>query len=74
MAAGIGVATARRHVAEAEQHIADQRNIIEHLERNRHSAQAAIARRVLSTLENSLRLAQEHLAREEQKVGAAVQR
>ena len=55
----------RRHVDEAEQHVADLKRIIEELVRDKHSAQAELARRVLGTLEQSLMLAREHLAREE---------
>jgi hypothetical protein len=55
----------RRHVNEAEQHVADLRRIVEELVRDKHAAQAELARRVLSTLEQSLMLAREHLAREE---------
>lgn len=58
----------QRHVIEAEQHVADLRRILEELLRDRHATQAAMARRVLQTLEESLRLARDHLAREEEKI------
>ena len=54
---------ARRHVAEGERHVADQTRIIAELERDGHSQLAANARKLLGTLEASLRLAREDLAR-----------
>ena len=60
--------TAQRHVIEAEQHVADLKRILQELLRDKHTAQAEVARRVLQTLEESLALARDHLAREEQKI------
>lgn len=68
---GIGVATARRHVAEAEQHVAHMRRIVEQLAQGKNPALAETARHVLQTLEDSLRLAQDHVDREERNAGAA---
>jgi hypothetical protein len=62
--------TAQRHVIEAEQHVADLRRILEELLRDKHAAQAEVARRVLHTLEESLRLARDHLARERERPAA----
>jgi GAF domain-containing protein len=58
----------QRHVMEAEQHVADLKRIVEELLRDKHTAQAALARRVLHTLEESLALARDHVTREEEKV------
>lgn len=74
MVQGIGVSTARQHVVQAEHHVAHQRRIVEELVRRKHLRQADMAQRVLHTLEDSLKLAQEHLAREEEKAGVAVRR
>jgi hypothetical protein len=60
--------TAQQHVLEAEQYVADLKRIVEELVRDKHPAQAELARRVLRTLEESLTLAREHLAREEAKL------
>jgi hypothetical protein len=62
--------TAQRHVIEAEQHIADLHRILEELQRDRHTQQAELAGRVLRTLEESLRIARAHLAREREKIAA----
>ena len=62
------LSTAQRHVIEAEQHIADLSRILEELVRDRHAEQAELARKVLQTLEESLRLARDHLAREKKKI------
>ena len=58
---------AQRHVIEAESHVADLRRILDELLRDRHAAHAELAGRVLHTLEESLRIARDHLAREEDK-------
>jgi len=55
----------QRHVIEAEQHVANLRRIVEEMVRDKHPEQAEMARRVLRTLEESLALARDHLAREE---------
>jgi hypothetical protein len=60
--------TAQQHVLEAEQYVADLKRILEELVRDKHPAQADLARRVLRTLEESLTLAREHLAREQAKL------
>lgn len=65
----MSVATAQRHVIQAEQHVARVGRIIDRLSQDKHQALAETARLVLQTLEHSLRLAEEHLAREEQKAG-----
>jgi hypothetical protein len=57
----------QRHVIEAERHVADLKRIVEELVRDKHPVQAEMARRVLRTLEQSLALARDHLAREEQR-------
>ena len=62
------LSTTQRHVIEAEQHVADLKRILQELLRDRHTAQADVARRVLQTLEESLTLARDHLAREEKKI------
>ncbi len=62
------LSTVRRHVIEAEQHVADLKRIIEEMVRDKHPKQAEMARRVLRTLEESLALARDHLAREQEKV------
>lgn len=59
------VSMARRHVTEAERHVADLKRILEELVQDKHPEQAELARRVLRTMEDSLRLAQDHLAREQ---------
>ena len=64
--------TAQRHVIEAEQHVADLKRILEELLRHRHTAQAEVARRVLHTLEVSLALARDHLAREQDKIARGI--
>ena len=60
----------RRHVAEAEQHVADQKRIIEKWVGGGHTVQADLARRVLVTLEESLTLARDHLSREQKRASA----
>lgn len=55
---------AQRHVIEAEQHVANLKRVLKELVRDKHLKQAETARRVLSTLEESLALARDHLARE----------
>jgi hypothetical protein len=64
------VSTAQRHVIEAEQHVADLSRILKEMVRDRHAEQAGLARKLLQTLEESLRLAREHLAREKKKLTA----
>ena len=61
------LSVARRHVAEAERHVADQMRILYELERDGHWQLAAQARALLTTLENSLRLAREDVARIEKQ-------
>ena len=62
------LATARRHVAEAEHHVARQEMLLERLSRDERRATAATdAREVLDTLKHSLRLAREQLAFELQR-------
>ena len=56
----------RRHVVEAEWHVAKLRRIVEKMVRDEHPRQAEMARRVLQTLEHSLALARDHLSRKEQ--------
>ena len=54
---------ARRHVLEGEVRVARQRAIIEEMERDNHRDVAASARRIMATLEASLRLSRQHLER-----------
>jgi hypothetical protein len=62
------VAQARRHVAEAEDHIVRQEALLARLSQDyRHAALAAEAREILTTLNHTLNLAREHLARELKK-------
>lgn len=62
------VAQARRHVAEAEDHIVRQEALLARLSQDyRHAALAAEAREILTTLNHTLNLAREHLALELKK-------
>ncbi|MBV8096596.1 MAG: hypothetical protein JO110_25810 [Acetobacteraceae bacterium] len=64
------LARAQRHVWEAERHVAHLVRIIEELERSPvHGSAAATARKVLGTLQESLRLAREHLSMERRERG-----
>ncbi len=58
---------AQRHVLEGEERVARQRVIIETMERDHHFQLVAQARRVLATMEKSLRLARQHLETERLK-------
>ncbi|MBV8336297.1 MAG: hypothetical protein JO358_12825 [Alphaproteobacteria bacterium] len=59
---------ARRHVREAEGHVARQEALVERLSHNeKHAALAEQAREILGTLMRSLSLAREHLALELKK-------
>jgi hypothetical protein len=58
------VARAQQHVARAEDRVARQKQLIERLVRDDHPVTASQARVVLAVLEESLRLAHEHLALE----------
>ena len=58
------VAIAKRHVAQGEGRVARQKELIEKLVRDNHPAAADHARAVLAVLEESLRLAHQHLALE----------
>jgi len=56
------VVVARRHVVEFEHRVERQRELLERLERGKNSPMiVAEARKVLETLEQSLRLARAHL-------------
>ncbi len=55
---------AQRHVLEGEDRVARQRAVIATMERDHHAETAATAREVLATLEESLRLAKQHLEAE----------
>jgi hypothetical protein len=57
----------RRHVLEAEGHVARQRAFVAKLVRSGNAVVAADARVVLATLEKSLELAREHLSTEIEK-------
>ena len=62
------IAQARRHVREAEGHVARQETLIERLSHNdNHAALAEQAREILGTLRQSLSLAREHLELELKK-------
>ena len=52
---------AERHVREGERHVANQREILEHLSEHGHSTE--LAERLLSNLEGLLAMHREHLAR-----------
>ncbi len=60
---------AQRHVLEGEDRIARQRTLIETMERDHHLETAATARGILATMEESLRLAKQHLEAERLKQG-----
>jgi hypothetical protein len=60
---------AKRHVREGRERVAHQRAILEHLERDGHQEAAREARELLSTLGESLRLAEESLERECEEAG-----
>jgi hypothetical protein len=55
------VVVARRHVIEFEHRVERQRELLERLQRGKNSSIIAEARKVLGTLEESLRLARAHL-------------
>jgi hypothetical protein len=63
---------ARRHVAEAQHHIAIQLMLVAKLDRHGHAKLAAKARDLLIILESTLRLARKHLARVEDENDARV--
>jgi hypothetical protein len=58
------LAMTRRHVLEAEGHVARQEALVAKLDRDGHIALADEARKILATLRRSLELAQEHLSTE----------
>jgi len=60
---------AEQHVAQAEGRVARQKQLIEKLVRDKHPATADQARAVLAVLEESLRLAHEHLRLEVKHYG-----
>ena len=61
---------AARHVAEAEQRIARQQTMLETLKRDGHSGRIiAEAQTILATLNQSLRLAKQHLELERRHYG-----
>jgi hypothetical protein len=63
---------AQRHVVEAEQRIARQQALLETLKRDGHSGRIiAEAQTVAATLEESLRLAKQHLEMEQQHYGGS---
>jgi hypothetical protein len=55
-------AMARRHVGEFEQRVERQKQLIAELERDGHTNMLASAHKLLTTLEDSLRIARNHLA------------
>jgi hypothetical protein len=55
------LAMTRRHVLEAQGHVAHQETLVAKLDREGRVALAAEAREILATLRTSLALAQEHL-------------
>jgi hypothetical protein len=57
----------RRHVLEAEEHVRAQRELIHRLEG--HGVDTGLARHVLATFEESLRLAREDLKQREREGG-----
>jgi hypothetical protein len=62
------IAQARRHVWEAEGHVARQEALVERLSHNdKHAALAEQAKEILGTLRQTLSLAREHLALELKK-------
>jgi hypothetical protein len=58
------LAMIRRHVLEAEGHVARQEALVTKLDRGGNVALAAHAREILATLKKSLELAQDHLSTE----------
>ncbi len=61
---GSPIARAEQHVAQAERRVVRQKQLIEKLVRDNHPITAKQACEVLSVLEESLRLAHEHLGLE----------
>jgi hypothetical protein len=55
------VAVAERHIAEAERRVARERELLAEPERDRHTAMAGHAHKILDVLQESLRLARIHL-------------
>jgi hypothetical protein len=58
------LAMIRRHVLEAEGHVARQEALVEKLDRGGHAALVVEARVMLATLKKSLELARDHLSTE----------
>jgi hypothetical protein len=58
---------AERHVLKGEERIARQQAVIEAMERDNHPNTAAKAREILTTMQESLRLARQHLDAERLK-------
>ena len=52
---------AQRHVLEGEERVARQRALIEEMDRDEHPVVADQARRILETMEQTLRLSRQHL-------------
>ena len=61
---------ARRRVREGKERVARQAAIVAELERDNHSAAAALARRLLRTLRSSLNLAKDHLREIEKRANS----
>jgi hypothetical protein len=62
------VAQTRRHIAEAERHIARQKALVAKLSKNeKHAALVAEAKDILDTLKHTLGVARDHLAIELRK-------
>jgi hypothetical protein len=62
----------RRHVREAEGHVARQEALVAKLDRDGHAELAAQARMLLATLQTSLKLAREDLSRIETSPGRPI--
>jgi hypothetical protein len=65
------LAQAERYVREGKKHVEHQRTVIARFEMGGHRGSARMAQKVLSTLEKSLRLAEEDLRQEREKAGNA---
>jgi hypothetical protein len=63
------LARAERHGREGERHVSHQLALIETLDRDGHQRAAEQARRVLATLQDSLKLAREDAQRERERRG-----
>jgi len=63
------LAMAARHVMEGEERVARQQAIVERMLKAGYQREAAEATKLLETMKTTLRLAREHLRREEESQG-----